>query len=124
MSKKITPHYADAKGALEELAVIGITRAYGTTVPTDATAGFAPGCIFHHTDGSGAADVLFVNVGSVTSCNFDPVFGGAQSAALTAADGSTVDTAYGQEEADVISNLVARQAEIEAALVAAGILAS
>lgn len=124
MSKKITPHYPDAKGALEEIPVIGITRAHGTTVPTDATAGFAPGCIFHHTDGSGAADVLFVNVGDADSCNFDPVFGGAQAAALTAADGSTVDTAYGQEEADVIANLVARQAEIEAALVAAGILAS
>lgn len=46
-----------------------------------------------------------------------------QSAALTAADGSTVDTTYGQEEADVISNLVTRQAEIEAALQAAGIIA-
>ncbi|HKJ72942.1 MAG TPA: hypothetical protein VKA19_02395 [Alphaproteobacteria bacterium] len=41
---------------------------------------------------------------------------------LTAADGSTVDTSYGQAEADVISNLVTRQGEIETALKKFGIL--
>lgn len=124
MSKKSTPQYADPKGALEEIPGVGITRAYGTTVPTDATTGFAPGCIFHHTDGSGAGNVLYVNVGDADSCDFDPVAGGAQAAAPTAADGSTVDTTYGQEEADVISNNTTRIAEIIAALQAVGIMAS
>ena len=49
--------------------------------------------------------------------------GAAQAAALTAEDGSTVDTNYGQEEADVIANLVTRVGELEAALVAYGLLA-
>ncbi len=43
-------------------------------------------------------------------------------AALTAADGGTVDGTYGAEEAAVIANNVTRIGEIEAALVAAGIL--
>lgn len=47
-----------------------------------------------------------------------------QAAALTAADGSTVDGTYGSEEAAVIANNVVRIGEIEAALVAIGILAS
>lgn len=124
MSKKSTPHYPDAKGALEEIVGVGILRAHGTTVPTDATAGYAPGCIFHHTDGATGATVLYVNVGSSTSCDFDPVFGGPQAAAPTAADGSTVDGTYGAEEAAVIGNHTTRIGEIIAALQAVGIMAS
>lgn len=44
----------------------GIMHCYGTTVPTDGTAGYASGCIFHHSD----ADVLFsgvVDSGDATS---------------------------------------------------------
>lgn len=43
-------------------------------------------------------------------------------AALTAADGGTVDGTYGAAEAAVINKNVTRIGEIEAALVAAGIL--
>lgn len=50
----------------------GIIQAYGLTVPTDATAGYAPGCIFQHLDGS-ADGVMYVNHGSKASCNFDAV---------------------------------------------------
>lgn len=98
--------------------------AAGDTVPTDGDDGYCPGCLFFHMDGSGNGAVLYVNVGTKTSANFDPMYGFAQGAALTAADGSTVDTTYGQEEADVISNLVTRVGEIEARLEAAGIIAS
>lgn len=42
--------------------------------------------------------------------------------ALTAEDTSTVDTTYGAEEAAVIANLRTRVGELEAVLVAAGIL--
>ncbi len=50
----------------------GYTLAYGTTVPTDATTGFAPGCIFFHVDGSAGA-TLYVNNGTKASCEFDAV---------------------------------------------------
>ena len=47
----------------------GIMSAYGTTVPTDATAGYAIGCDFWHTDGSGST-AKYVNVGTSGSCLF------------------------------------------------------
>ena len=46
-----------------------------------------------------------------------------QQAALTAADGSVVDTTYGTEESNVIQNLVIRVAELESKLQAYGLLA-
>jgi len=56
----------------------GYLIAYGTTVPTDGTAGYAPGCIFVHTDGT-AGTTDYINEGTSTSCDFNPL------AALTAA---------------------------------------
>lgn len=45
---------------------------FGTTVPTDGAAGFAPGCIFVHADTSGGAtDCVFVNRGTAASCDFN-----------------------------------------------------
>ena len=48
----------------------GITNCYGTTVPTDTTAGYAPGCVFVHTDGTTGTS-LYVNEGTATSCDFN-----------------------------------------------------
>ena len=48
----------------------GILLAYGITVPSDATAGYATGCIFIHTDGGNGTSIYF-NDGSATSCDFD-----------------------------------------------------
>jgi len=54
----------------------GILQCYGKTVPTDATVNkYAPGCLFFHVDGSGLVDVLYMNVGTYASCNFDPIAG-------------------------------------------------
>jgi len=68
----------------------GLLFASGATVPTDATYGYQPGCIFQHTDG-GAGTVLYVNEGTLASCDFNAV------AALTAAQeallGATAGTA-------------------------------
>jgi len=50
----------------------GILIAYGNTVPADATAGYAIGCIFIHTDG-GDATALYVNEGTASSCNFNAI---------------------------------------------------
>ncbi len=50
----------------------GVLDAYGTVVPIGGTAGYVTGATFKQTDG-GADTSLFVNEGSVTSCNFTAV---------------------------------------------------
>jgi len=50
----------------------GMLFSSGATVPTDGTDGYQTGCIFQHTDG-GAETALYVNEGSVTSCDFNAV---------------------------------------------------
>lgn len=46
--------------------------AVGPTLPADGGAGFAVGCIFIDNDSTTTAASLYTNVGSTTSCNFDP----------------------------------------------------
>lgn len=50
----------------------GILECFGTAVPADGTAGFVPGCKFINTGGS-AGNVLYVNDGSASSCNFNSI---------------------------------------------------
>jgi hypothetical protein len=50
----------------------GLLSLSGATVPTDGTDGYQTGCIFQHTDGS-AEGALYVNEGSVTSCDFNAI---------------------------------------------------
>lgn len=50
----------------------GLLIASGKTVPADGTAGYQTGCLFQHTDG-GSGTALYVNEGTVASCNFDAV---------------------------------------------------
>lgn len=47
--------------------------AWGATVPTDATAGYAKGCIFIHTDGASVTDIIYCNAGTGASCDFNNV---------------------------------------------------
>jgi len=54
----------------------GILIAYGNTVPSDETSGYAIGCIFIHTDG-GDGTALYVNEGTASSCNFNAITVGA-----------------------------------------------
>jgi hypothetical protein len=51
----------------------GFMFAWGGTVPTDGASGYAPGCQFTKTNGTSSTTVLFVNIGSKASCNFDVV---------------------------------------------------
>jgi len=51
----------------------GLLLASGSTVPTDGTAGYQPGCLFQHTDGTTYATVLYCNIGTATSCDFNVV---------------------------------------------------
>lgn len=55
---------------------------------------------------------------------FYGIVGVGQAAALTAANASTVDNTYGQQENDVITNLRTRVGEIEALLEALGLVAA
>lgn len=50
----------------------GLLLSHGTTVPVDGTAGYETGCLFQHTDG-GDGTALYVNEGTVTSCDFNAV---------------------------------------------------
>lgn len=52
----------------------GLLSASGATKPVNGTDGFQTGCIFQHTDGT-ADTALYINEGSVTSCNFNAVIG-------------------------------------------------
>jgi hypothetical protein len=49
----------------------GVLICYGTAVP-GAVAGYAPGCLFLHTDG-GDATALYVNEGTAATADFDAV---------------------------------------------------
>lgn len=46
---------------------------WGTTVPADASTGYGKGCVFIHTDGADLGDLVYVNVGTTSSSNFDAV---------------------------------------------------
>lgn len=49
----------------------GILQCYGTTVPSDEAVGYAPSCQFQKVDGTTLDTVLYVNIGTKASCNFD-----------------------------------------------------
>ena len=53
----------------------GILICYGTTVPTDASTGYAPGCIFIDADSTGTSWV-YINEGTAASCDFNYIAAG------------------------------------------------
>ena len=70
----------DAQDATEILATapgVGHLIAYGISVPGDGAKGYAPGCLFLHTDGATLNTVLYVNISSASSCDFDAILGAA-----------------------------------------------
>lgn len=72
MSNTQRPH--DGTGIIVQVPNTGILQAYGATVPTDGSTGYATGCLFHHTDG-GDGTSLYVNEGTLTSCDFNALNG-------------------------------------------------
>jgi hypothetical protein len=75
MSATLKPHAAHRATAGSILATTGNLRmaiVEGTTVPSDGATGYATGCLFLHTDGAAATSV-YINEGSVTSADFNPV---------------------------------------------------
>ena len=60
-----------ASGRVLYIDTIGYMIAWGTTVPGDGATGYGKGCLFFHTDGATDSTLLYVNVGDLTSSNFD-----------------------------------------------------
>lgn len=71
MSRKLIQQYADPLGSIIEKPAVGIVFAAGTTVPADATAGYAPGCIFIDEDSTTDGAMVYINEGTATSCDFN-----------------------------------------------------
>lgn len=66
-----THSLSDATGIIVRTAR-GLAYVVGTTVPSDASSGYAPGCIFVDQDAS-AGSQFYINEGSATSCDFNPL---------------------------------------------------
>lgn len=62
---------------------VGITHAYGDTVPSNGAPGFAPGCLFQDTNASGVAS-WYRNDGTAASADFNLHMGGLDYQGLTA----------------------------------------
>lgn len=62
----------DGTGILVSVPGLGILQAFGETVPTDGTATYATGCLFHKTNG-GNGTALYLNEGTVASCDFNAI---------------------------------------------------
>lgn len=68
MSRAINIH--DGLGQIAKDPALGILLAYGSTVPTDASVGYAPGCKFIKTNGTSLSTTTYVNVGTKASSAF------------------------------------------------------
>lgn len=89
-----------------------IVLARGTDVPTDATSGYAKGCIFVDTDVVTGSTGLYENVGTSSSCNFDAI------GANTSLAAGGVDTA--QLAADAVTGAKIEDDAIDSEHIAAG----
>ena len=72
----------------------GLLLGSGTVVPTDGTDGWQVGALFQHTDGSGGT-ALYVNEGSVTSCEFNAVTTGGPEDVLTVGEFASLEAGSG-----------------------------
>lgn len=77
-----------------EIETRGLLWGSGTVVPTDGTDGWQVGSLFQHTDG-GSGTALYVNEGSVTSCDFNPVDAGDLDTVLAVGEFSSVTAGSG-----------------------------
>lgn len=74
MSKMETPHYPGNPRTKEMPAGLGAMRADCTVahIPADGKPGYATGCLLQVYDGS-AGGAFYINEGTKTSCDFNPV---------------------------------------------------
>lgn len=74
MSHKLNLHSQD--GGVYIIAQApghGVLQAAGDTVPSDGALGYSKGCLFTQTDGASEALLLYINVGTSSSANFDAI---------------------------------------------------
>lgn len=104
----------------------GVLVCYGTTAPADAAVGYAPGCLFIDVNGVSLGTVLYVNIGTAASANFDPWSGSvtqqahiadpaacaAMTATLAGVDTGTDMTAA--QAATIVADLAALRTAVEA----------
>jgi hypothetical protein len=98
-------------------------------VPTDATAGYAPGCLYLHLDGTGQG-TSYVNGGTKASCAFRSLASGQQiasaSQAAVATSALTFSAGYVQAEVQAldarVDSVVALANALRSALVTAEII--
>lgn len=97
---------------LEYNTIGKVLRAKGATVPTDADAGYAKGCIFIKT-GGGVATTIYLNEGSATSCDFNAVESAASNiTGVTAGAGLTGGGTEGTVTLDAIDAVNEQMATI------------
>ena len=97
---------ATAAGTTNDIKVLlrdaseKILIATGTEVPTDATAGYAKGCLYIDTDVATGSTGLYENVGTTTSCNFDQIGSNTTLAADSISGTQIADDAVSLEHLD------------------------
>lgn len=92
---------ADATGIIDRWPGYGGLVAGGTTVPTDGSAGFAPGCVFIKVNATAGAACYYLNEGTAASCDFNR---------LAPVGGAAITTTIA--ELNLLSGLLATAAEI------------
>lgn len=105
MSTKFKQQYTDPRGAMWEKPGVGIMMAAGITKPTDGTIGYANGCIFIDQDASAGA-TLFINEGTITSCDFNSILGVVTEAELALLSGILATAAEINRVAKVSTNVI------------------
>lgn len=70
MSRQQQPGFADTKGIITRGFDGAAILAEGSTVPTNGTTGYHPGCIFFKRAGT-AGTQFYINEGTATSCDFN-----------------------------------------------------
>jgi len=112
----------DGTGRLTEVPGIGVLEQYGTTLPTDGSAGYAPGCVFIKTNGSGGT-LRYLNEGSATSSSFKamPSAGtsGAGVVGILDTSGFTAQTTVEGALAEIYQDALSTKAFINVPLVGA-----
>jgi len=68
----VTPGTTRVEGLMRDVGG-SLLMARGLTVPSDGEKGYAKGCLFIDLDVAAGTTGLYVNVGTMGSCNFDAV---------------------------------------------------
>ncbi len=106
MGMPLVPHHTDtatAGGIVADFAGYWVIAA-GATVPADATAGYAPGCLFFKYGGTTGL-ALYVNEGTAASCDFNPM--GATTSRVAVPDADTAIQAADSGRIHVVADVSA-----------------